>query len=733
MLDPIRSPGRDGRGAMPNPSPVEEGRASTPRAAANAREIVRAALLFMVLLATAVAATSWDRLREFSRGLEFIPFLLFAVICFFVVQLYRRLGHVTELRSAMEAMEGRQTELYSQLEAQKLLQTISASRESFRELVDSFEAAVFTLSLDGKIRATNKAFTGIVQKSFQEVIGASLLDFITEPTAEQLQSGLEKFLARRHWSGLVTVCLAGSGQRRHFDCAVHPVLQGDTPLAVTVIANDVTAEREREAVFATLFETLHEPVWVATCEGRLLDLNSAMAALAGTGDRAALISSSLFDLVLEPERQKLAETMRRRETIRDLEVNVARSDGARAVCIANATPLVDAAGAARYHGTFTDITNRRAMERSLAAEQTFRQQLVASFPDAIVTLDTAGRFTFVSGRAERMFGRSAASLLGAPAGDCFDPQECAAIDTLLRECGKEPSAACRRELHLQGDAGWRAIQAHGTALRNADGDVIGVVLSLRDVTEQRLMEQQLILSERMAAIGQMIEGFAHELNNPLTTILGACELMKAEGIPTAQQRSFELLQAQTARAREIAQNLQLFAGPSTDNRVPLNVGELIQRTVMMRRHALRMSNINLDLAVAEPVATAFGNSAQLMQVFLNLLINAEQACVAAGKPERAIRIRVQTDDETVRCTFQDDGPGISPEIAARIFEPFFSTKRPQRGTGLGLSICRSIVEAHGGRIEYLPAPDGGSAFRVTLPTAAAASRRSKDQSHARVV
>lgn len=673
--------------------PAEEDRASTPDQAAGTRKIVRAALLMMVLLATAVAAASWDRLREFSRVLEFIPALLFAIICFFVVQLYRRMNHVTELRSAMEAMEGRQSALSSELEAQKLLQTISASRESFRELIDSFDAAVFTLSLDGKIRATNKAFTRIVKRSFQEVIGSSLVDFLSEPTAEQLSAGLDAFLARRHWSGVVKVCVAPGGARRYFDCAVHPVLQGDTVLAVTVIANDVTAEREREALFATLFETLHEPVWVATCDGRLLDLNTAMAALAGADDGAALVSSNLLNLVLEPERQTLAEAMRRRDTIRDLELNIARADGSRAVCIASANPLVEASGAARYHGTFTDISNRRAMERSLAAEQTFRQQLVASFPDAIVTLDAAGHFTFVSDRAERMFGRSAASLLSTPAGDYFDAQECAAVDSLLRECVTEPSAACRRELHLQGDAGWRAIQAHGTALRNADGDVIGVVLSLRDVTEQRLMEQQLILSERMAAIGQMIEGFAHELNNPLTTILGACELMKSAGIPAGQQRSFELLQAQTARAREIAQNLQVFAGPSNESRLAVNVGELIQRTVMLRRHALRMNNIGLDLAVAEPVATALGNPAQLMQVFLNLLINAEQACVAAGKPERTIRIRVQTDNDSVRCTFQDDGPGISPEIAARIFEPFFSTKRPQRGTGLGLSICRSILEA----------------------------------------
>jgi PAS domain S-box-containing protein len=703
--------------------PVAGAPAPSPRSTDVGR-LIRAALLMLVLLATGVGAASWERLREASGNLALLPVLLVLVICAFVAMVYLKTREVTELKSAVQGLHQRHTVLTSEVEAQKLLQTVTASREAFRDLIDSFDAAVFTLSLDGKIRAANKAFTLAVQRSFAEVVGRSLSEFVSEPSLESLQAALPVFIEKRQWSGLVRAYVAPRGQWRYFDCTLHPVLQDGSVLAVTVIANDVTAERERETLYTALFEALSEPVWVATSEGRLLDLNNSFVAMLGAASKQELVGQNILELLLEPGRSVLAEALRRRQPVRDLEVTVARSEGLPAVCLANAVPVTEVSGSVRYNGTFTDVTDRRAMERRLAREQKFREQLIASFPDAIVTLDGAGRFTFVSGRAERLFGAPAEALLATPIAQQFDEQDGDAFLGLLQDCTTIPDTVCSREVHLNPSShtGWRTIQVRVTALQDDEQKVLGVVASLRDVTEQRRLEQELIARERLAAVGQMIDGFAHELNNPLTAILGACDLMAEEGVPPQARRNLELMQSQSARAREIVQNLMLFARPSAEGMVIIDIQDLVGKTISLRRHSLRAKDILVDFTRGPEPATVMGDPGQLMQVFVNLLVNAEEATMAGRRSGGTVRIRAGVQQNAVWCTFQDDGPGIAPELADRIFEPFFTTKRPGSSVGLGLSICRSILEAHAGRIEVLPAAEGGAVFRVSLPQATRANR-----------
>jgi len=682
--------------------------------------LIRASLLLLVLLATGIGAVSWNKLREFSAHLELIPVFLFLVICCFAVFVYLRTREMADLRSVVRGLHDQQSVLSSEVEAQKLLATVTASRESFRDLIDSFDSAVFTLSLDGKIRAANKAFTKSVGKTFQDVIGKPIYDFISSPTAEEMEQGLATFVERRTWSGLTRVGISTTKQWRYFECTLHPVLQDGNVLAVTVIADDVTAEREREALFTAFFETLQEPVWIATCEGEVIDGNQALASLLGFQQRSELLRQNLKECVLDPERERMAELMRCREVVRDLEITLARSDGSRAVCIVSATPVVDLSGTARYHGTFTDVTQRRLVERRLLSEQRFREHLINSFPDAVITLDRAGRFSYVSGLAERMFGHDSAELLNQHIADYFDQQDSMPLQTLLHDCVLDVHTVCSRELHLRASSAerWKTVQVRATALQEEPGDAIGIVASLRDVTDQKRMEEQLIARERMAAVGQMIEGFSHELNNPLTSMLGACDLLRQEELSATATRNLALLEGETSRAREIVQNLMLFSRPATEAIAVVDVEKLIEKTAALRRHSLRAKGVSVDLALREGMPLALGAPGQLMQVFLNLLMNAEDASVSGGRTGGSIRIRVGSDDHFVWATFQDDGPGIPASDIHRIFEPFFTTKGPRGGAGLGLSICKSIIEAHAGKVEVASSMDGGAIFRVSLPRAA---------------
>jgi len=673
--------------------------------------VLRLALGLLVLLGIAVGAASWERLREFAGHLELIPIVLIGVILVLAYLVYSKMRDIAaDLRSTMVGLRGQQEILSSEVETQKLLQKVIASQEGFRGLLDSFDAAVFTVSLDGKLRAVNKAFIDVFGARFQEVIAQELTTFISSPTREQLAAGLEVFLKKRSWSGLVRMCVTKTGEWRYFECTVHAVLEGDQVTAITVMANDVTADREREKQFSTLFDTLQEAVWIAAQDGRLVDCNASMMSLLGVRDRQEMLGASVLSHIAEPERHIFEQALLKREMLRDLEMTIDREDGSTAICIASATPVFDVSGEVKFQGTFTDVTARRSMERLLAHEQKFREQLIASFPDAIACTNVDGKFTFVSGHAERMFESKAKALAEKKIYDFTDADETEKLEETLRQALADPQKVMRTELHLSTGA---IVQVVAAAVCDEHQNSNDVVWSLRDVTEQRKVQQELVTSERLAAVGQMLEGFSHELNNPLTTIVGACELLKDEKLTEAGQRNLDLLQSQSSRARELVRNLLMFSSPPTEGRASVNIMDLLQAVLALRRNSLAAHSLTVDIRDSGTLPFTVGEPAQLMQMFLNVLVNAEQACISAGGG--TIRVRVGSENGNVWCTVHDDGPGISSEDARRIFEPFFTTGRSSKRVGLGLSISRSIAAAHGGEIEYKQATDGGSVLKITLP------------------
>jgi len=244
-----------------------------------------------------------------------------------------------------------------------------------------------------------------------------------------------------------------------------------------------------------------------------------------------------------------------------------------------------------------------------------------------------------------------------------------------------------------------------------------VVLSGRDVTDLKRLEEQLIQAEKLAAMGQMLAGVAHELNNPLTAILGVTELLsERQGIDEATKRQLELTHRQARRAARIVQNLLEFSRPASPQKKTVDVNSLIERTIQLHEHSLRRNNIAVDFHPETGMPGVIGDGNQLIQVFLNLVTNAEQA-IREVRDTGRIQIRLAQSASRISITVQDDGVGIRPEALPRIFDPFYTTKRPGGGTGLGLSICMSIIREHGGSIEAEALPGGGSAFTVFLPVA----------------
>jgi CheY-like chemotaxis protein len=235
------------------------------------------------------------------------------------------------------------------------------------------------------------------------------------------------------------------------------------------------------------------------------------------------------------------------------------------------------------------------------------------------------------------------------------------------------------------------------------------------VTEVKRLEEQLIQAEKLAAMGQMLAGVAHELNNPLTAILGVSELLRdRQGIDESTKRQLEVTHRQARRAARIVQNLLEFSRPASPQKRVLDLNNIIDRTIQLHEHSLRRNNIEVDFRPLPGLPLITGDANQLIQVFLNLISNAEQA-IREVRQSGHIQIRLGQSTNRVFATVQDDGIGIKPEALAKLFDPFFTTKRPGGGTGLGLSICMSIVREHGGNIEVESLPAGGAAFTISLP------------------
>jgi two-component system NtrC family sensor kinase len=256
------------------------------------------------------------------------------------------------------------------------------------------------------------------------------------------------------------------------------------------------------------------------------------------------------------------------------------------------------------------------------------------------------------------------------------------------------------------------------ASRLPEADPPSALLVGRDMTHEREMRLRLMESDRLAAVGELVAGVAHEVNNPLSSISAFAQLLLRDGSLTHPQReSIEVIRAETMRASQVVKDLLAFARRSEPQQAPLDINGVVSRTLRMRQYQFSEAAVRAVPDLADHLPSVMGDARQLQQVCLNLLTNAVQAMSPAGGG--TLQVRTYAAEGTVRLEVNDTGPGILPEARAHIFEPFFTTKKEGEGTGLGLSVSYGIVSAHGGTIEVVDTGARGTTFRVSLPAASA--------------
>src|SRR3954454_17642477 len=267
---------------------------------------------------------------------------------------------------------------------------------------------------------------------------------------------------------------------------------------------------------------------------------------------------------------------------------------------------------------------------------------------------------------------------------------------------------------------WVEVTAHA---EEQDGGRTRVEALIRDVSERKRLQEhardlyhQLLQAEKLAALGQTISGVAHELNNPLATILTWAERLSQRPVDDQTKRGLETILSESERAAKIVRNLLTFARKRHTTRAMVDVNQIVRETLALRSYEQSLANITIIEALAAGLPLAFADPHQFQQVLLNLIINAEQAMVSAnGRGILVLRTWHDADGDAVILEVNDDGPGVPEDVQPRIFDPFFTTKEVGKGTGLGLTVAYAIVQEHGGRIRLESRPNGGASFYVELP------------------
>jgi PAS domain S-box-containing protein len=542
-------------------------------------------------------------------------------------------------------------------------------------------------------------------------------------------------------------------------------------LGTVHVLKDITDRKRAEEKYRTLVSNVQEGVFISTPQGRFLDFNDALMRILGYEDRNELLAADIpLMFVNSSDRDRLKKLLQDHGTVADFEYEIRRKDGEVRSMMESSIAVRDSTGnLAALQGFLLDITDRKRAEqeirrrnRELMVLNSIGQTLAASMDltdsiqrtirqmtelfnldaSSLYLLDEATlilrRIAAVGQRTEP--GRQVSPVSVQPellqhikaVHATFLSTQGLPLPPLIREAQRKEELVSAFLVVLWskdrvigalvvGSRTPREFSPADINLLIAVGSQISNAIdrnTLYDETRQaydnvRRTQEQLLHSEKMAAVGQLISGVAHELNNPLTAILGYSQLLISScQLPPQGIEYSDKLYKQAQRTHRIVQNLLSFARQHKPERIAVQLNQILQDTLALRDYDLRMSNIRVHLELSPDLPATAADPHQLQQVFLNLVNNAVDAVLESSN-DGDLWVRTEVKDDRLFVEFTDNGPGVKD--ASRVFDPFYTTKPVGKGTGLGLSICYGIVTEHGGTIRVRNMQPHGACFTIELP------------------
>jgi two-component system NtrC family sensor kinase len=519
---------------------------------------------------------------------------------------------------------------------------------------------------------------------------------------------------------------------RTFEITSSPFKDVDGEIFKLGIYHDITRRKQREARlkssvedYRRIFEHVAVGVYISTKEGKFVDANQALLDMLGYSSKEEFLQIDIVrDLYLFPEDRRMFQEMIERDgRVVDYEVQFKRSDGTPIPVLMTSHVRYDHQGnVIGYEGINVDQTQRYQMERRLREAHDFMNKIVQSAPISIMAADLQGNIIIWNRAAEQTLGYKSDEVIGKmhitrvyPEGKAYE------IMKVLRsqEGGGVGVFQPQPVLYVRRDG--KIIEGHLSAamIYDDDGNEAATVGSFVDLTERIEMEralsktqEQLLHSEKLAAMGRLTSQIAHELNNPLYGIMNTLELLKSEVPPENKRRKLlDMSLSEIVRLADMLKKMLSFSKPEQEVKRPVNVVTIVDEILMLHEKQLQEHSIKIKTDYAEKPENVYASTNQLRQVFLNMVSNARDAMPEGG----TLTVKVYSRGGFVTVEFADTGVGIAKDNLDKIFDSFFTTKSSVKGVGLGLSVCYGFIKDHGGDIKVESRQGEGTTFRISLP------------------
>lgn len=649
-----------------------------------------------------------------------------------------------------------------------LLQQVVQSRNEWANTFDSIPDCILVHGLEYSILRANRSLLDRLQRSREEVVQHFCEEVL--PGAGVNWKGCP-YCAHADCAGEEDPCFGG-----YSVVSTSAYTLGDHTRGGTLhVIKDITEARAAEERFTSLFNHMHEGVFASTPDGKIQDCNDAFVRMLGYTSKEEILKLDVAQTLyvdLE-DRKKFLKEIGQQGYVRNFEIALRCKDGRKINVIESSFATRGPSGKIeRYQGVMLDVTEMKRAEDEIRRRNrelyvlnniavTFNQsfdldeilQLIMLQMVELFSTDTAAVYLFDE-ESNRLLKKSSyghrnewaieSEKLTMPADfiavikrehtEIIDPAYLLRLPEVLQ-----------RGVDMEGLKSWlwvvlwrkeKILGVLATSsrvprdfTRSEEGVMVAVGRQLATTIEKVQLynetrkayddlsrtQEQLLQSEKMSAVGQLISGVAHELNNPLTAILGYTQLLESEKLDSRVEEFIVKLRKQAQRTQRIVQNLLSFARQHTPRRVHVDLRSVLEDTIALRDYDLKVNNIAVERDFEPVLPSVVADPHQLEQVYLNIINNAADAMLDGGRGGR-LRIRVFTENGHVITSFHDSGPGIFD--TKHVFDPFYTTKGVGKGTGLGLSICYGIVQEHGGEISAQNHPSGGALLQVRLPSAA---------------
>ncbi len=648
-----------------------------------------------------------------------------------------------------------------------LFEQIKTVQQQWVYTFDSIGDPILVHDNEGRIMRGNLRLANLLGKDFVSVVGRSVSDLFSARAGS--------FKVCPYCEGTSGDADSPDPWLQGFFLASNSVFSDPAgrQLGTIHVLKDITERKRAEEKYRNLVASVQEGVFITTVQGRFLDFNDALMRIVGYENRDELMQVEIGQaLYVNPqERERLKKLLQEHGAVNDFEFEVRRKDGEIRTVSESSTAIRDSSGnVTAYQGFLLDVTERRRAEqeirrrnRELLVLNSIAETLVSSLDlqDSLqrtmrqllelFTLDAASLYLFerdgLSLRRVAVVGHRSESSKNFPVVSVppeliqqiravrapFLSAQGLPLPALIADLKKKEQIESAYIVTLWskdkivgglvvGSRAQREFSAPDISLLIAVGSQVAGAVERSQLYEEtrqayenlRRTQEQLLHSEKLAAVGQLISGVAHELNNPLTAILGYSQLLESSGQvgPLALSYS-EKMYKQAQRTHRIVQNLLSFARQHKPERIPVMVNTLIEDTLALRDYDLRMNQIHVHLELSLDLPLIPADPHQLQQVFLNLINNAVDAILDHSQ-QGELWVSSGVDEKNLFVELTDSGPGVKDP--SRVFDPFYTTKPVGKGTGLGLSICYGIITEHGGTIRVRNCPPRGASFRIELPT-----------------